>query len=544
MDASARKASSGLWEGCTSPKGSKWLADNLEAVDENVKLMLKLIEEDADSFAKKAEMYYQRRPQLISCVDELHGQYCLLAERYYHLFKELHKNMSTGLQAQSLSDDVDQMSQFYTPAAKLSACRSDRLGADSDMNVASPDSNSDLSLKAGSGSSSSSLSDTDSDLFNSMNNLVLSSGLKQNSIEMGNEYATMEEKCKLGEVQAVPCTVLAAHEEGNYDEMLGRIKEYEEELRVLNMKLKLSEEEVEKYKLTLETNDILVADLQSGLQLAHMDVEEHRTKLAAEEAKVAELQDRLASYENDVSSYEGTISELKAALCHVQEHLFVSVAQLESDIGSLLDQKIQMEAELVESKQQNASVDSELQECKDQMMKIEASYKAQESSRQQEFEWLKAEQRARDEVLMKLNKSSDELKCKCDTLEAEKDDLTGLLLTLTAELDSKNSKVRELENLVNQSCIERDEINGKLRKLNEEAMSTSDNANKVINELRFQLLQKEEELDMLRAQIREGAENKREAIRQLCFSLDHYKSGYKELCQAFIIPNRRPVSAS
>ena len=34
--------------------------------------MLKLIEEDADSFAKKAEMYYQKRPELVALVEEFY----------------------------------------------------------------------------------------------------------------------------------------------------------------------------------------------------------------------------------------------------------------------------------------------------------------------------------------------------------------------------------------------------------------------------------------------------------------------------------------
>ncbi|CAI9108016.1 OLC1v1007524C1 [Oldenlandia corymbosa var. corymbosa] len=44
--------------------------------------MLKLIEEDADSFAQRAEMYYKKRPQLISMVEEFYRTYRSLAERY------------------------------------------------------------------------------------------------------------------------------------------------------------------------------------------------------------------------------------------------------------------------------------------------------------------------------------------------------------------------------------------------------------------------------------------------------------------------------
>ena len=46
--------------------------------------MLKLIEEDADSFAKRAEMYYQKRPELVSLVEEFYRAYRSLAEPYDH----------------------------------------------------------------------------------------------------------------------------------------------------------------------------------------------------------------------------------------------------------------------------------------------------------------------------------------------------------------------------------------------------------------------------------------------------------------------------
>ena len=41
-------------------------------LEEKTKAMLKLIEEDADSFAKHAEMYYKKRPELISMVEEFY----------------------------------------------------------------------------------------------------------------------------------------------------------------------------------------------------------------------------------------------------------------------------------------------------------------------------------------------------------------------------------------------------------------------------------------------------------------------------------------
>ncbi|KAG8486138.1 hypothetical protein CXB51_019522 [Gossypium anomalum] len=61
---------------------SPWLHSTLSKLDKKTKAMLKLIEEDADSFAQRAEMYCKKRPELISLVEDLYRTHRLLAERY------------------------------------------------------------------------------------------------------------------------------------------------------------------------------------------------------------------------------------------------------------------------------------------------------------------------------------------------------------------------------------------------------------------------------------------------------------------------------
>ncbi|XP_011079741.1 protein NETWORKED 3C [Sesamum indicum] len=61
---------------------SPWLQSTLAELDEKTKIMLKIIEEDADSFAQRAEMYYKKRPELISMVEDFYRTHRSLAERY------------------------------------------------------------------------------------------------------------------------------------------------------------------------------------------------------------------------------------------------------------------------------------------------------------------------------------------------------------------------------------------------------------------------------------------------------------------------------
>ncbi|KAI3459414.1 hypothetical protein Pfo_016077 [Paulownia fortunei] len=85
----SRRLYSWWWDSHNTPKNSKWLQDNLTDIDGKVKSMIKLIEEDADSFARRAEMYYKKRPELMKLVEEFYRAYRALAERYNHATGEL-----------------------------------------------------------------------------------------------------------------------------------------------------------------------------------------------------------------------------------------------------------------------------------------------------------------------------------------------------------------------------------------------------------------------------------------------------------------------
>jgi predicted RNase H-like nuclease (RuvC/YqgF family) len=77
-----------------------------------------------------------------------------------------------------------------------------------------------------------------------------------------------------------------------------------------------------------------------------------------------------------------------------------------------------------------------------------------------------------------------------------------------------------------------------------ELITEMEGSRKFVGELRSRAKELEEEVERQRVVIFEGAEEKREAIRQLCFSLEHYRNGYHMLRQAFIGHKRVPVLAS
>lgn len=65
--------------------------------------MLKIIEEDADSFAQRAEMYYRKRPELVSMVEEFYRSHRSLAERYDQVKSDSGSRLLTPYWAPSVS---------------------------------------------------------------------------------------------------------------------------------------------------------------------------------------------------------------------------------------------------------------------------------------------------------------------------------------------------------------------------------------------------------------------------------------------------------
>lgn len=97
----------------------KTLIQYLEILDmeEKVQNTLRLIEEDGDSFAKRAEMYYKKRPELISFVEEAYRAYRSLAERYDHISTELQNanNTIASVFPEQVQFAMDEEDEYASP---------------------------------------------------------------------------------------------------------------------------------------------------------------------------------------------------------------------------------------------------------------------------------------------------------------------------------------------------------------------------------------------------------------------------------------------
>jgi chromosome segregation ATPase len=128
----------------------------------------------------------------------------------------------------------------------------------------------------------------------------------------------------------------------------------------------------------------------------------------------------------------------------------------------------------------------------------------------------------------------------CKLLEKQnhmEEKLKGETEILKGEIKDMKNNVEEINVSLNGLVLERDNLKEEVGLLKEEMISRGkiiQQAYRHVVKLESRAKELEDEIERQKIEILEGAEEKREAIRQLCFSLEHYRNGYNVLRQAFI----------
>lgn len=494
-------------------------------MNRSVEQMLKAIKENSDNFPKSADMDSQ-------------------IEEFSRLYQSLVENvLSPELQLQ-----VPVYSDCGSPQGtpELSSDQKQGFNMSSnrglDISFDSGGGSSSLSLKDGTESSSSS-SDSESESFNSSvdNNYAVSRaqrdgrGLKKKLLELETELPpNMKASLWVDEEDKV-----------NYDELHDKIARIEEELKVSNTKLQSSENEVARLKNELEKNEttiLLLEGLQAQLESAEKDNQEREADLQVEKRRVVGLQQQIEQLETRALESDSKIERLIEELEMSREMLKSSDDKITTLTHELeitksdhhlqikeLETAFQVSQERFHAEKEQMQTDI-LRQVEAEKTEMRALHNAHETALQGEIIQLKEELLVRSEGLAALNRNHDELKLKHDMLMAEKDEMSAMVDTLLADKESRESQVHELEGHLQNLKVEKEGL-----------IAGSESQNKQIDDLKLRLSELQEEVNMQKAMIEDGAEGKREAIRQLCFSLEHYRSGYQELREAFIGHKPRPV---
>lgn len=541
-------------------------------MDKQVKEMLKLIEDEGDSFAKKAEMYFQRRPLLVNHVENFYRMYRALAERYDNVTGELRKGLALQSQGSGISEtDSETQSTSSCPEPNM------------EQNTAKPKrdvllgsgGSSDISKKESDGSSSSSSdSDSEVDEASEENGNGISYISDERIAELEDELQEARQQIEALEVKNMHCqcekleeslkqvsnekedlvaAILASKNEVEdlKGDMVSAAKHFEAQLVHRDHEIEKCKQEAEqvseKYfheKSTLESeiqrlqevvksfeeNLTKVADekLQLEAQLKELeqtsnDLDDSSAEIIKLQEIIKDLQERLENDSNEKSVLEERAMELEQVRRQLEDSR-AEARELQTTIKNLnqvLEEKAELENRMKDAEQATSDLNSLVGSLDGKLKATEAQLEQLHAEKAEAI--LESEKQVSE-----LNQAIARLKTRLELLSSEKAAVETKESALLTDVAVRDEKLKETDRHLHQLHLEHVELIG-----------AADAARKDASGLRSRVRELEVEVERQRLMVADSAEGKREAIRQLCFSLDHYRHGYQQL-RLLLQGHRRP----
>lgn len=317
----------------------------------------------------------------------------------------------------------------------------------------------------------------------------------------------------------------------------------EDELRKLHGVIKNMEGDLEKIsqeKLQLKSRIKELEQADHSLEYSASEIvklHEVIRNTQAELEKVAEEKELLKERTNEfdqllralevsgteVAKLPETIKNLEAQLERALEGKSVlhdQIKQLEQVMSESLEkhshEQSSLTADVLKLSEANTSLEGKLSSVAVELMQVYTD---------KEEESLENEKR-----IYVLNQDIADLRRKLELLSSEKATVDDELAKLLQDITARDQKMKQMDDHLNQLQFEHAKL-----------LAEFDTAHTSLSELRVQVSELEEEVEKQKLMISESAEGKREAIRQLCFSIEHYRSGYQQLRQLLQV-HRSPLA--
>uniref|UniRef100_A0ACD5W5Z4 Uncharacterized protein n=2 Tax=Avena sativa TaxID=4498 RepID=A0ACD5W5Z4_AVESA len=599
--AESRKPCSWWWDGHISPENSKWLSENLQEMETQVTEMLGLVEEEGESSAEKAELYYQERPVLVAHIKNFYHKYRALAERYDNVTGELRKNIPSSLQSNGSCGISESDSEIRSPspstepnAEDMMAQRKPQNQSDCfDVSMGSAVS-SDVSKKGSDGSSSSSESESELDESKEENGNSMLYALSQRIIELEDELH--EARGKLDALEEMnmrsQSNMCTSSEVSEHDENLQvsnvetencsekDLEEVNSENEALEAVLLMNKKEIDGLKEAMAS-----AAKQFEIELAHRNLEVDKCKQdlrelsakylhdkSALEAETGELQAVITNYEGELARLSqeklqlgSRIEELEQAACSLdnstselvklQDVIKNTKAELEEISLEKAETIMNLEAQLERAIQdksilqdhikelekvvcdsldkhslEKSSLSAKLLTLSEANASLEGKLTSMEAKLGQAYADRSEEYMNSEKEISLLNQDLANLTSKIEVMLSEKATVDNKLATLLTDITARDEKIKQMDDHLSQLRLEHAKVTAEATVVRES-----------LSELLARVSELEELVEKQKLEISESAEGKREAIRQLCFSLEHYRSGYQQLREMLQQGHRRPL---
>uniref|UniRef100_A0A7N0R9R2 NAB domain-containing protein n=1 Tax=Kalanchoe fedtschenkoi TaxID=63787 RepID=A0A7N0R9R2_KALFE len=510
-----RRLYSWWWDSHNSPKNSKWLQENLKDMDAKVKAMIKLIEEDADSFARRAEMYYKKRPELMKLVEDFYRAYRALAERYDHATVELryaHRTM-----AEAFPDQLSFNADDSSPCSSV---------CDSELNTpemllparAIVDANGLLVNGTESSSSESS--------FDASGSKISKKALKQ----LKNMFEAGEVSSHESNVAGRQTPTISSDKKTNHTPQLvsKAIQADKAESEFQALKKAVSEMQAETESVFLQYQQALdkVSILESKLNIALSDAKIFDEKRSKGEAEIRALKDALAKL---MAERDSGLLRYKQCLETISQ-LEIKIFLLQQDAKGLGEQAAKAETESQNLEQEVSRLEAEKQtilvqykQSLDRISELEKKI----SDAEENAKILTSKNDCAESELKKLRQSVDKLNEEKEAAAEHYQQCIEIIAKLKVELSraQENAKQLNTEIVVGKAKLKSaEEQCDQMIRSNKSLESEVEDLRQKISTKDQEILSKQTELTKLEALIRD----ERSRVLQLEASLSSWKDMHNQ----------------
>ncbi|KAI3919138.1 hypothetical protein MKW98_016691 [Papaver atlanticum] len=260
--------------------------------------------------------------------------------------------------------------------------------------------------------------------------------------------------------------------------------------------------------------------------VARLKHELDRTKsyLKVIEAQATEMKVENRMLEMDVCKRDIEIRDLKLAMSDANLRFINENAQLQKVILTLEQGHVDLETTLKTSEMRVHKLVEEYKRLEGEYIE----FRVLQRNRAEEMDRYLIEK-----IVERGNWVDENLleKANFDAMRVEINELNAKVSLLATDLQSRDERICQMDEHLDRLHMEHVEL-----------ISRCEAATKYVEELKKKLSQMEREVEWQRGMIIEGAEKKKEAIRQLSFSLEHFKNRYYEFREAFILLRRQSPS--
>lgn len=401
-------------------------------MDLKVNSMIKLLEEDADSFARRAEMYYKKRPELMKLVEEFYRAYRALAERYDHAtgaLRQAHRTM-----AEAFPNQIPLILTDESPSNSSSAA--EPRTPEMPPPLCAPFDPDDLQKDA-LGLSSNFHTINRNGSYSEENDSVMSrKGLKQLNDLFETGEGTARPKFSEGRVrkglifheEAIKSSEAKrqnndlAEKEAEIKCLQEKVSELSTEIHDLENRLTSESERASKAETEVQSFKEMLSDLKSEKEVTLLRNQESLERIAALEAEITRLQGELKKLNDDMVTEGSKLSnaEQRCVLLEQEYH------SLQLELGKLQQKTMLQESELRGKQEEVEKLKTCLKDGQQQCLQAETALQAMEklhSESQQEVKLLAHEVLSNNERLNGMERSILDLQQEVKHLKVENKNL-------------------------------------------------------------------------------------------------------------------------